>query len=194
MKAMHSGTRRSTLTAAALISLLLLSPRARTEEGDKAALATALSKISTTLENGLQASEKAGRPISAKFEIEDGKLQLSIYTVAADGFTEVIVTPETGDVASSEKITDADDLKAATSQKAAMDKASTSLLAAIQRVVQQNAGARAVSIYPELKDNEPVAAVTMLGNGQLRTVSEKTQLSDGPKTCSVEFAANRSAR
>ena len=170
---MHSGTRRSTLAAGALIGLLLVTPRAHTEEGDKAALAAALSKISTTLENGLQASEKTGKPISAKFEIEDGKLQLSIYMVTADGFTEVVVSPETGNVASSEKITDADDLKAATSQKAAMDKTSTSLLAAVQRVLQQNAGARAVSIYPELKDNQPIAAVTVLGNGQFRTVSEK---------------------
>ena len=173
MMTMHSGTRRSTLAGAALIGLLLVTPRAHTEEGDKAALAAALSKISTTLENGLQASEKTGKPISAKFEIEDGKLQLSIYTVTADGFTEVVVSPETGNVASSEKITDADDLKAATSQKAAMDKTSTSLLAAVQRVLQQNAGARAVSIYPELKDSQPVAAVTVLGNGQFRTVSEK---------------------
>jgi len=173
MMTMHSGTRRSTLAAAALIGLLLVTPRARTEEGDKAALAAALSKISTTLEKGLQASEKTGKPISAKFEIEDGKLQLSIYTVTADGFAEVVVSPETGNVASSEKITDADDLKAATSQKAAMEKTSTSLLAAVQRVLQQNAGARAVSIYPELKDGQPVAAVTVLGNGQFRTVSEK---------------------
>jgi len=173
MMTMHSGTRRSTLAGAALIGLLLVTPRAHTEEGDKAALAAALSKISTTLENGLQASEKTGKPISAKFEIEDGKLQLSIYTVTADGFAEVVVSPETGNVASSEKITDADDLKAATSQKAAMDKTSTSLLAAVQRVLQQNAGARAVSIYPELKDSQPVAAVTVLGNGQFRTVSEK---------------------
>jgi hypothetical protein len=43
-------------------------------------------------------------------------------------------------VASSEKITDADDLKAATSQKAAMDKASTSLLATVQWRIFRPAG------------------------------------------------------
>jgi hypothetical protein len=34
-----------------------------------------------TLEQGLATSKKNGKPLSAKFEIENGKLQLSIYTV-----------------------------------------------------------------------------------------------------------------
>ena len=173
METMYLATRRVTFATGALMGLLLMTPRTYAEEGDKAALAAALTKTSTTLDNGLRASERTGKPISAKFEIEDGRLQLSIYTVTADGFTEVIVAPETGNVASAEKITDADDLKAATSQKVAMDKAAVSLEAAVQRVLQQNAGTRIVSIFPELKDNQPTAAVTVLDKGQLRTVTEK---------------------
>jgi len=33
------------------------------------------------LERGLAASAGHGRPISAKFEMEQGKLQLSVYTI-----------------------------------------------------------------------------------------------------------------
>ena len=121
------------LAGAAVISVLALMPRAQAEEADKAALAAALAKVPTTLEKGLQASENTGKPVSAKFEIEDGKLQLSIYTATAAGFVEVIVAPDSGSVASSEKITDADDLKEAASQKAVMAKAKVSLLSAAKR-------------------------------------------------------------
>jgi hypothetical protein len=39
-----------------------------------------------TLEKALEVAAGHGRPISAKFEIEDGKLQLSVYTVKAGKF------------------------------------------------------------------------------------------------------------
>jgi len=170
---MRSTTHRLTWAGAIVIGALALMPRAYAEESDKAALAAALAKVATTLEKGLQASEKIGKPISAKFEIEDGKLQLSIYTVAPAGFTEVIVALDSGGVASSEKITDADDLKAASAQNAAMAKATVSLLTATERTVQQHAGSRSVSIFPELRGNEPMAAVTLLGDGQFTTVMQK---------------------
>jgi hypothetical protein len=152
---------------------LILVPRAHTEESDPAALAAAFAKAPTSLEQGLKASEKSGRPISAKFEIEDAKLQLSIYTVTADAFSEVVVAPDTGGVIKTEKITDADDLKDATEQKAAMEKASTTLVAAAEQAVRQNTGSRAVSIFPELQSGHPVASVTLLSNGRLTKVAEK---------------------
>src|SRR5258705_6363702 len=34
-----------------------------------------------SLQQGLAASAQAGQPISAKFEVDKGKLQLSVYTV-----------------------------------------------------------------------------------------------------------------
>src|SRR5713101_366374 len=97
------------------------------EAGESAALAAAMKDASATLQGGLKASEREGTPISAKFEIEDGKLQLSIYTMKGDAFMheafmEVVADPQTGAIAKAEKITDADDLKAATSQSAAMAK------------------------------------------------------------------------
>jgi hypothetical protein len=51
---------------------------------DAAALAKALPETTVSLEQGLTTSEREGKPISGKFEIEDGALQLSVYT-AKDG-------------------------------------------------------------------------------------------------------------
>ena len=88
------------------------------EEADSAALAAAMQNASATLQGGLKASEAQGTPISAKFEIEDGKLQLSVYTMKGNDFMEVVADPATGAIAKAEKITDADDLKEAALQKA----------------------------------------------------------------------------
>src|ERR1700720_2886674 len=81
---------------------------------DPKALAAALKDATATLQGGLKASEREGTPISAKFEIGDGKLQLSVYTTKGDGFTEVVADPKTGTITEPETIKDADDLKAAT--------------------------------------------------------------------------------
>jgi hypothetical protein len=170
---MRVSTHRVAWPVAALIGALVLMPRAHAEESDPAALAAALAKAPTSLEQGLRASEKSGRPISAKFEIEDGKLQLSIYTMTGEGYDEVIVAPDTGGVIKTGKITDADDLKAATEQKTAMEKASTSLIAAAEQALRQNTGSRAVSIFPELQSGHPVASVTLLSDGRLTKVAEK---------------------
>src|SRR6516162_2585827 len=89
-------------------------------EGDPAALAAAMKNAAATLQGGLKASEAQGTPISAKFEIEDGKLQLSVYTMKGNDIMEVIADPNTGAIAKAEKITDAGDLKEAAEQKAAM--------------------------------------------------------------------------
>src|SRR5262249_20574382 len=43
------------------------------EGGDEAALAAAMKNATATLEGGLKTSEAQGTPISAKFEIEDGR-------------------------------------------------------------------------------------------------------------------------
>ena len=62
----------------------------RAEDNDNpAALAKALSEASVSLDQGLKASEREGKPISGKYEIENGGLQLSVYTMKGDGFMEV---------------------------------------------------------------------------------------------------------
>ena len=142
-------------------------------EGDPTALAAAVNDTTATLQGGLKASEREGTPISAKFEIDGGKLQLSVYTMKGNDFMEVVADPKTGTIAKAEKITDADDLKAATSQKAAMAKAPVSLVAATEAAVKANPGFVAVSIFPELKNGQATAEVTLLQGTTLKKVTEK---------------------
>jgi hypothetical protein len=146
---------------------------ARAEEGNPAALATAMKNATATLQSGLRASEAQGTPISAKFEIEDGKLQLSVYTIKGNDFMEVVADPNTGAIAKAEKITDAGDLKEAAEQKAAMAKAKVPLLTAAETAVTANAGSRAVSIVPELKNGQATAEVTLLQGTAFKKVTEK---------------------
>ena len=146
---------------------------ARAEESDSAALAAAMTSTTATLQGGLKASEAQGTPISAKFEIEDGKLQLSIYTMKGSDFMEIVADPTTGAIAKAEKNTDADDLKEAASQKAAMAKAKVLLLTATETAVNANAGSRAVSIVPELKNGQATAEVTLLTGNAVKKVTEK---------------------
>jgi hypothetical protein len=143
------------------------------EGGDDAALAAAMKDATATLQGGLKASEPQGTPISAKFELEDGKLQLSVYTMKGNDFMEVVADPNTGAIAKAEKITDAGDLKEAAEQKAAMAKAKVPLLTATETAVKANAGSRAVSIVPELKNGQATAEVTLLQGTAFKKVTEK---------------------
>ena len=143
------------------------------EGGDPAALAAAMKDATATLQGGLKASEREGTPISAKFEIEDGKLQLSVYTLKGNDFMEVVADPKTGAIAKAEKITDADDLKAATSQRAAMAKAKVPLLTATETAVKANGGSQAVSVYPQLQNGNATAEVTLLQGTTFNKVTEK---------------------
>lgn len=144
----------------------------RAEATDQAALAKALEAAGATLENGLEAAGPVGRPISAKFEIEKGRLQLSVYTATGEGYAEVFVSTSTGVLMATEKMTDSEDLEAAAEQKKAVEPATTTLAVATKRAIQQNSGSRAVSVIPELQAGRPVAKVTLLTSGGLRAVSE----------------------
>src|SRR5438034_10896426 len=94
---------------------------------ENAQVASALSSAKVTLEAGIMASEREGKPISAKFEVEEGKLQLSVYTMKGDKFSEDIVDHQTGRIAKTEAITGGEDLAAAKQQSAAIAQAKSSL-------------------------------------------------------------------
>jgi len=143
------------------------------DDQEHAALAKAMSAAKISLEKGIAASTNAGTPISAKFEVEDGKFQLSVYTAKGDKFSEVIVDHVTGKVAKTEPITGGEDLAKAQQQGAAMGKAKRSLEAAAALAVKGNPGFRAASVVPELKDGHPVAEVTLVKGGEWKAVAEK---------------------
>ncbi len=142
------------------------------KEGNQAALAKAVLSARVSLESGLAASASHGQPISAKFEIEEGKLQLSVYTVKGGKSFEVIVDHNTGKVVKAEPVTAGEDYTAAQSQNAAMAGAKVSLSAALARAASANKGYRAVSIYPSLKDGHPVAEITLVKGEEVKTVSQ----------------------
>jgi len=124
------------------------------------------------LQQGLAASEQQGRPISAKFEVDEGKLQLSVYTAKDGKFFEVLVNYATGQVLRVEPITEGEDLAAANAQSAAMAKAKTSLKEAIDKAVTQSPNARVIGAAPGLKDGRPVASIALLDGEQIKTVQQ----------------------
>jgi hypothetical protein len=143
------------------------------QEHDQQALIKAMGDAKVSLQQGLTASQREGRAISAKFEMEDGKLQLSIYTEKGGKFSEVIVDHNNGSVAKSETITDGDDLTHAKSQSTAMTKAKSQLKDAVDKALSKAAGARALSATAEMKGGRSVASIELLRGGQIQSVTEE---------------------
>ncbi|HET6980565.1 MAG TPA: hypothetical protein VFI53_00415 [Myxococcaceae bacterium] len=142
------------------------------EAAKVAELAPALKGAKVSLAAGLQAAGKEGRPISGKFELEDGKLQLSVYTTKNDKFSEVIVDHQTGKVAKSEAITGGEDLAAAQKQAQAMAKTKQALRDVIAKAEKANPGFHAVSVIPEIEDGKARADVTLLKGTASKSVDE----------------------
>ena len=161
--------------AVVLFGSLCTPVQAADEAKERAELAKALVAAKVTLQSGLRASAAQGKAISAKFEVEDGKLQLSIYTLKGDGLSEIVINPATAKVEKAETITDKEDLEYAAAQKAAMDKAKITLLAAVDKALKSNSGYRVVSISPQMKVDHPVADITLLRGKEFKTVTERLE-------------------
>jgi len=168
--------KKTALTLALLVAWMFTVPMGwaqKSDDAEHAELAKALREAKISLQRGLAASTKEGKPISAKYEVEHGKLQLSVYTMKGDKFSEIIVDHKTGKVAKAEPITGGDDLTAAKAQSEAMAKAKRSLDVAASEAVKENKGYRVVSVMPAVKDGHPVADVTLVKGTEWKTVSEK---------------------
>jgi hypothetical protein len=170
-----------TLTVAVLLAAyvawsqgyLVLAEKDDDDDEGPAQLTQALKGARVSLETGLSASEREGTPISGKFEVEDGKLQLSIYTMKGGKFSEVIVDHKTGKIAKAEAITSGEDLTAAKGQSEAMAKARVSLRAAIDKAIKENKGYRPISVVPALRDGHPEAEVTLVKGKEFKTITAK---------------------
>ena len=168
--------KKTALTLAFLVGWMIAVPLGmaqKTDDAEHAELAKALRDAKISLQRGLTASAKEGKPISAKYEVEHGMLQLSVYTMKGDKFSEVIVDHKTGKVAKAEPITGGEDLTAAKAQSEAMAKAKRSLDTAASEAANENKGYRVVSVMPALKDGHPVADVTLVKGTEWKSVSEK---------------------
>ena len=142
------------------------------EDNAQEALIKAMDAAKISLQQGLEASEQHGQPISAKFEIDDGKLQLSIYTAKDGKFSEVLVDYATGRILKVDPLQEGDDLTAAHEQSAAMANAKVSLKAAVDKTMSQSANVRAVNVLPALKDGHPVASIDVLNYNEIRAIQQ----------------------
>ncbi len=168
--------RKTTIALISLAALAITVPSGWAQPHDdegRAELAQALTAANISLQQGVTASAKEGKPISAKYEVDHGQLQLSVYTMKGGKFSEIIVDHKTGKVAKAEPISTGDDLTAAEAQSKAMAKAKRSLETAAAEAVTENKGFRAVSVMPSLKDGHPVADIGLVKGTEWKTVSKK---------------------
>jgi hypothetical protein len=168
---MRTITRLARIAAAGMLTMTSVAHAQATKQ--QAAIAAALrGGKHTPLGAGIMAASAAGKPISARYEVEDGKLQLSVFIEKDGAFLEIFVDHMTGKIARTDKITGGDDLKEAKGESHAFAKATASLSSAVDRALAANAGYTAVDVTPVLEGGRPVAEVTLMKDGQFKAVSE----------------------
>src|SRR5712691_11120602 len=94
-------TRLMGVLLAAVLGAVLVTPvgQARApDENERAALAMALATAKLSRDRGLAVSRSRGKPVSGKYEVENGTLQLSVYVEKGHHFSEIIVDHATGKV------------------------------------------------------------------------------------------------
>jgi hypothetical protein len=155
--------------------------RAEGESKELQAVAQALSKSKHTLAEGIkQAAQGGAVAISAKFELEDGKLSLSVYT-AGKGLAvppeenvlqELSGSPEQEKWApQTEVFKDVPHVARSAEQLALMSLGRKSLAAIIAEVQKTHAGT-IFSIEPAIRNHKPVAVVLIAQKGKVTTVNQ----------------------
>lgn len=124
-----------------------------------------------SLQEALRAAEDQGQPISGKYEVDEGHLQLSVYTAKDGKFSEVLVDQNTGKVSKSQEISGTE-LADAQKQMEAYSKSKISLRAAVSQAELAYPGYHAVSVTPTLSKGRPVAIVSLLQGTQTRSIAE----------------------
>src|SRR5437762_4781766 len=179
--------RRSVLQFSAIFLVLLSGaiaalPAARADDAkDTQALIEALGKSKHTLADGMRQAAKGGAvPISAKFELEDGKLSLSVYT-AEKGLSvpaEKNVLQELSGSPEQDKWTpkvevfkDVPHVARSAEQLTVMALGRQSLVAVIAEVRKTHPGA-VFSVTPTIKNHKPVAVVLVAQKGKVTTVTQ----------------------
>src|SRR6266513_499190 len=155
--------------------------RAAGDSKELQAVAQALGKSKLSLLAGIrQASQGSARAISAKFELEDGKLSLSVYT-AEKGLAvpaEKNVLQELSGSPEQDKWTpkvevfkDVPHVARSAEQLTVMALGRKSLAAVIAEVRKSHPGA-VLSVTPTIKNRKPVAVVLVAQKGKVTTVTQ----------------------
>jgi hypothetical protein len=159
------------LTAAGMLLMTSVASAQATKAQSEVAAAMRGAKH-VALASAIETASAAGKPISARYEFEDGKLKLSVFVEKAGAFTELFFDHMTGKVAQTDKITGGDDLKDAKAQSKVFAKAKKTLAAALSAALAANPGYTAVEVTPELEGKRVVADITLMKDGQFKSVSE----------------------
>jgi len=172
--------RPTAVLAAIAFSALASLPAARAEDSkDTQALLETLGKSKHTLLEGLREAAKGGAvPISAKFELEEGKLSLSVYT-AGKGLSvepEKNVLQELSGSPESEKWTpnvevfkDVEHVARSSEQLTLMGLGKASLADIVARVQKKQSGT-VFSVTPIIRNHRPVAEVLVADQGKVKKV------------------------
>src|SRR6266571_1563391 len=155
--------------------------RAEGDSKELQAVAQALGKSKLSLLAGIrQASQGSAKAISAKFELEDGKLSLSVYT-AEKGLAvpaEKNVLQELSGIPEQDKWTpkvevfkDVPHVARSAEQLAVMSLGRKSLAAVIAEVRKTHTGT-VFSITPAIRNHRPVAVVLLAQKGKVTTVTQ----------------------
>ncbi len=177
--------RRSALTVSAILvatmsGLIAAMPVVSAEDSkDTKALLEALGKSKHTLIDGVRQAAKGGAvPISAKFELEDGKLSLSVYT-AEKGLAvapEKNVLQELSGGPEQDKWTptvevfkDVPHVARSSQQLTLMALGKTSLADIIARVQKTQPGT-VFSVTPVIRNHKPAAEVLVSDQGKVKKV------------------------
>lgn len=168
---MHSISRMARLTAAGVLLMAGVASAQATKA--QAAVAAAMRGAKhVALADAIETASASGKPISARYEFEDGKLKLSVFIDKAGAYTELFFDHVTGKVAQSDKLTGGDDLKEAKAESKVLAKAKGSLAAAVTKALAANPGYTAVDVTPVLEGKAPVAEITLMKDGRFKGVSE----------------------
>ena len=161
----------------ALLAAIAASPTASAEDPKETqALLAALPQSKLTLLDGVRQATKGGAvPISAKFELEDGKLSLSVYT-AEKGLSvipeknvldELSGSPEQGKWEPKvEVFKDVPHVARSSQQLTLMALGKTSLVQIIERVEKSQSGT-VFSVTPVIRNHKPVAEVLVTDKGKV---------------------------
>jgi len=170
--------RRSVLSASAIVFAAMFPLLANADESkDTQASVAALGKSKLTLSEGMrQATKSPAVPISAKFELEDGKLSLSVYT-AEKGLAvepEKNVLQELSGSPEQDKwepkvevFKDVPHVARSSEQLTLMALGKSSLTDIIARVEKTQQG-KVFSVTPTIRNHKPVAEVLVAEKGKVK--------------------------
>ncbi len=122
-----------------------------------------------TLQQGLTAAEQNGQPIAGKFEVDEGRLELSVHTVQGAKYVENDVDTHAGTVRETDTISSGDDLSEAQAHSEAMATAKKSLKTAVDQAEQEFAEYRAIRVTPKLEQGHSIAVVMLVSGAESKT-------------------------